>query len=79
VTPSNSPDGSTAPIWLTPVALKEVHQVFAFFAYFHFLDHEREPNQNPIIAPSIAISSPEKIMSETLIKSSMFVTKLGLL
>ena len=64
MSPAHCPNRSTAPIRFVSVAFKEVHQVLTSFADFHFLDQPLEPNQKPIIPPSIAISSVEKIMSD---------------
>ena len=44
-------------------ALELVHQVFTSLAQLHFLLQVREPNQKPMMAPSIDISSALKMTS----------------
>jgi len=46
-----------------------------FFMASHFFCQLLEPNQNPMMPPSIAISSSEKMIALTRIKSSMFCTR----
>ncbi len=61
---ANCPDVGRAKVGFTPKPLILVHEGFAYLAQLHFLFHWREPNQNPMMPPSMAISSLEKIRSE---------------
>lgn len=75
------PDGPhvrRAQVGAVSAPLVPVHQGSALVAQPHFfLLQLREPNQKPMIPPSIAISSSLKITSVTLIRLSMSVTRPG--
>ncbi len=61
---ANCPDVRRAQIRAVSKPLVLVHQVNADLAQFHFLPQVRVPNQKPMIAPNIDISSGLKMMSE---------------
>jgi hypothetical protein len=60
---ANRPNVRWAKVGPRAKALKLVHQVFTSLAQLHFLLQVREPNQKPMMAPSIDISSALKMTS----------------